>query len=185
MTLPHPFQTLLPKHAVILRHRALKLTANTHRAEDLVQSTLLKAWASRDSFCPETNISAWLFTILRNTYFSELRKYRLEVQDTDDHYARQQFVEPEHDHVLALKELKRAIVLLPPSQQRPLLLMSVYGYTQNETADACGCTLGTIKSRVSRGRAALTRMLLQNEDLVHELDWLGDIPSRTDLVSAL
>lgn len=159
MTIPHPFNTLLPKQAVPLRRRALKLTSNSHLAEDLVQATLLKAWASRNSFCPDTNLRAWLFTILRNTFFSELRKYRLEVRDIDDHHAQSQFVEPVQDHVLALKELNQAISLLPHDQQRPLVLMGVYGYSQLEVADACGCTLGTIKSRVSRGRAALARML--------------------------
>jgi len=166
MTERHPFHTLLPQHALSLRCRALRLTANEHRAEDLVQATLLKAWASRDSFQPETNLRAWLFTILRNTFFSDLRKFRREVEDVDDAYAMALFEEPRQDHALALKELIAAIASLPHAQRRPLVLMGVYGFSQLEVADACGCTVGTVKSRVSRGRATLSRVMAPDEVMV-------------------
>ena len=156
MTQPHPFHTLLPAQAPALRGRALRLTSNAHRADDLVQSTLLKAWASRDSYRPETNLRAWLFTILRNTFFSDLRKYRREVQDVDSESARALSVEPNQEHALALKQLVGEVALLPYVQRRPLVLMSVLGFSQLEVADACGCTIGTIKSRVSRARSTLT-----------------------------
>ena len=155
----HPFHTLLPHHAPVLRRRALTLTSNEHRAEDLVQTTLMKAWASRDSFCEGTNLRAWLFTILRNTFLSELRKYRLEVEDVDGVNASAMFEEPGQDHALALKELIAAIAQLPYVQRRPLVMMGAYGFSQLEAADACGCTIGTIKSRVSRGRATLDRFI--------------------------
>lgn len=163
MTIRHPFNDLLPRQAVPLRRRALKLTGNEHRAEDLVQATFLKAWASRDSFKPETNLTAWLFTILRNTFYSELRKYRREVEDVDGGYARALSEEPRQDHALALNELIDAIALLPRAQRRPLVLMGAYGFSQLEAADACGCTLGTIKSRVGRGRATLARIMDDSE----------------------
>ncbi len=154
----HPFHVLLPQQSPSLRRRALKLTANEHRADDLVQATLLKAWASRDRFAHDTNLRAWLFTILRNTFFSELRKHRREVQDVDGAHAEALFEEPSQLHALALKELVTAIAALPADQSRPLLLMGVYGFSQLEAADACGCTVGTIKSRVSRSRATIHRM---------------------------
>ncbi|WP_296479520.1 sigma-70 family RNA polymerase sigma factor [Roseinatronobacter sp.] len=160
----HPFHVLLPEQAHSLRLRALKLTANKHRAEDLVQTTLLKAWAKRDSFKPGTNLRAWLFTILRNTFCSDLRKFRREVEDVDGVYARAQFEEPRQHHVLALKELISVVATLPNTQRLPLVLMGAYGFSQNEAAVACGCTVGTIKSRVSRGRAALSRILAEEED---------------------
>jgi len=159
MTDRHPFNTLLPQHMAPLRRRALKLTGNEHRAEDLVQATLLKAWSCRDSYTPETNLRAWLFTILRNTFLSDLRKFRREVEDVDGAHALAQFEEPRQDHVLALKELIAAIALLPYAQRRPIVLMGAYGLSQLEVADACSCTVGTIKSRVSRGRATLSRTL--------------------------
>lgn len=156
----HPFHVLLPQHSRSLRHRALKLTSNHHRAEDLVQGTLLKAWANRASYRPDTRLRAWLFTILHNTFISDLRKYRREVEDVDGAMAAALFEEPRQDHVLALKELVLAIALLPDIQRRPILLMGAYGYSQLEAADACGCTVGTIKSRVSRGRTSLDRVLV-------------------------
>lgn len=164
MTDHHPFHKLLPDQTVSLRRRALKLTTNAHWADDLVQATLLKAWISRDRFQPGTNLRAWLFTILRNTFFSDLRKYRHEVQDVNGDCAQALAVEARQDHFLALKELIGVIGQLPPSQRRPLILMGAYGLSQLETADACGCTIGTIKSRVSRGRAALTRFI--DEDAI-------------------
>ena len=159
MMLQHPFHALLPPQALYLRRRALRLTANEHRAEDLAQDTLLKAWANRDSYKPETNLRAWLFTILRNTFFSELRKRRREVEDIDEVKAQALAEEPRQEHALALKELIAASAQLPDVQRHVLFLMGAYGYSQEETADACGCTVGTVKSRVSRGRTALSRLL--------------------------
>jgi RNA polymerase sigma-70 factor, ECF subfamily len=155
----HPFHNLLPQHSLPLRRRALKLTGNAHRADDLVQTTFLKAWVSRDSFNPDTNLRAWLFTILRNTFLSELRKYRCEVEDVDGGYARALSEEARQDHVLSLNELLSAIARLPDLQRQPLMMMGAYGFSQRETADACGCNVGTIKSRVSRGRATLERII--------------------------
>ena len=159
----HPFQRLLPQHTELLRRRALKLTGNAHRAEDLVQDTLLKAWAARDSFLPNTRLGSWLFTILRNTFFSDLRKSRREVEDVDDARARALSEEPPQEHALALKELFSAIALLPCDQRRALVLMGAYGCSQLEVARVCGCTIGTIKSRVSRARATLGQVIARDE----------------------
>ncbi|MCC5987129.1 MAG: sigma-70 family RNA polymerase sigma factor [Pararhodobacter sp.] len=160
----HPFHELLPQQRPALRRRALKLTANEHRAEDLVQTTFLKAWANRASFDPDSHLLAWLFTILRNTFFSELRKYRREIEDVNGAMANTLSEEPRQDHVLALNELISAIALLPVIQRQPLVLMGAYGFSQVEAADACGCTVGTIKSRVSRGRATLDRTFRHDEE---------------------
>jgi len=155
----HAFDLLLPLQETALRRRALKLSANPHRAEDLVQATLLKAWANRDSFQPGSNLRAWLFTILRNTFFSELRKYRWEVEDVDDAAARGLSEPARQEDAIALQELLSALALLPAAQRRPILLTGAFGYSQLEASDACGCTVGTIKSRVSRGRQVLGRIL--------------------------
>ena len=159
MNRQHPFHVLLPQHSRSLGRRALQLTRNEHRAQDLVQETLLKAWAARDSYRPETNLGAWLFTIMRNAHFSDWRKLRREVQDVDGAHARMLSEEPTQDHVIALRELIAAISRLPQAQQRPVMLMGAYGFTLLEAADACGCAVGTIKSRVSRGRATLQHVL--------------------------
>jgi RNA polymerase sigma-70 factor, ECF subfamily len=159
MSLHHPFHALLPQQLSHLRRRAHSLSPNHHRAEDLVQATLLKAWTNRDSFTPGTNLRAWLFTILRNTFLSELRKMRREIEDVDGALAQRLYEEPNQDHALALKELFGAIALLPKPQGRALVLTGVYGFSQLEAANTCSCTVGTIKSRVSRGRAALNLIL--------------------------
>lgn len=159
----HPFHVLLPQQTQALRRRALKLTSNEHRAEDLVQDTFLKAWAYRDSYRPDTQMRAWLFTILRNTFISDLRKSRREVEDVDDAMAATLLEEPRQDHALALNELISALALLPETQRRALVLMGAYGFSQLEVADACGCTIGTIKSRVSRSRATLNQIMAHDE----------------------
>lgn len=155
----HAFHVLLPQQSLPLYRHALRLTSNPHRADDLVQETLLKAWAKRDSFQPDSHLRAWLFTILRNTFFSDLRKYRREVEDADGAYADALSEEPRQDHAIAMTELIQAIAKLPDVQRKPLVMMGVFGYSQLETAIACGCTTGTVKSRVSRGRNVLSQAL--------------------------
>lgn len=159
----HPFHDLLPHQFTSLRRRALSLTSNEHRAHDLVQTTLLKAWTSRASYTPETNLRAWLFTIMRNTFFSELRKVRFEVEDVDGVWAHALADPPRQEDALALKELIAAIAELPRAQRQPLVLMGAYGFSQLEAAAACGCTVGTVKSRVSRSRATLNHALAYND----------------------
>ncbi|MDG3042793.1 sigma-70 family RNA polymerase sigma factor [Roseicyclus marinus] len=159
----HAFHGLLPPEIEPLRRHALRLTSNEHRAQDLVQATLLKAWTNRTSYQPGTNLSAWLFTIMRNTFFSDLRKLRHEVEDVDGLYAQALAEAPCQVDVIALKELIAAIGRLPCAQRQPLVLMGAYGFSQLEAADACGCTIGTIKSRVSRSRAALSVILAHDE----------------------
>ena len=159
----HPFNVLLPQQAQILRRRALRLTFNEQRAEDLVQDTFLKAWENRDSYRPDTQLRAWLFTILRNTFFSDWRKRRREVEDVDGVGALALYEEPRQEHVLALKMLMSEIELLPDAQREPLVLMGIFGFSQLEAAHACGCTVGTIKSRVSRSRATLNRIMEPDE----------------------
>ncbi len=161
----HPFHDLLPLQALALHRRAMQMTSNRHHAEDLVQETLQKAWANRDRFQPDSNLRAWLFTILRNTFFSNLRKVRHEVEDVDGRFAASMAEEPRQDHDVALKELIAAIALLPDVQRGPIVMIGAYGYSQLEAADAHGCTVGTIKSRVSRGRASLDRMLGHSDGL--------------------
>lgn len=127
MAQPHAFHTLLPPQEQALRRRALKLTANPHRAEDLVQATFLKAWVNRDKYKADTQLRAWLFTILRNTFFSDLRKTRREVEDVDGCLTASLSEQPRQLDAIALKELISAIASLPETQRKPLLLMGVLG----------------------------------------------------------
>lgn len=94
-------------HLPALRGFALSLTRNGTAADDLVQETILRAWASFDRFTEGTNLRAWLFTILRNCFYSDLRKHRREVQDSDGIFAERLSQKPNHDSALAMRDFQR------------------------------------------------------------------------------
>jgi RNA polymerase sigma-70 factor (ECF subfamily) len=142
-----------------LRAFAISLCGNVDRADDLVQETLLRALANIDSFQPGTNMSAWLFTILRNHFRSEYRKRRREVEDSDGHYAETLKTQPEQYGQVEYREFREALAQLPQDQREALVLVGASGFSYEEAANICGCAVGTIKSRVGRARAALTTMI--------------------------
>jgi RNA polymerase sigma-70 factor, ECF subfamily len=142
-----------------LRAFAVSLTGDPHLASDLVQETLLKAWANREKFEPGTNLRAWLFTILRNTYFSDFRKRRREVQDVDGEKAAQLATPPTQHGYLDLEDFRRALALLSEDHREALLLVGAEGFTYEEAAEICGCAIGTVKSRVNRARVKLADLL--------------------------
>jgi len=142
-----------------LRAFALSLCGNVDRADDLVQEALLRAWANLDSFEPGTNMSAWLFTILRNLFRSEYRKRRREVEDADGFYAESLTSLPNQTSHLEVDEFRRALELLPTDQRESLILVGASGFSYEEAAQICGCAVGTIKSRVNRARSRLGNIL--------------------------
>lgn len=142
-----------------LRAFAISLTGDHHRANDLVQDTLLKAWANRDKFEVGTNLKAWLFTILRNTYFSDIRKRRRESQDVDGQAAAQLVSLPEQNGHVDLSDFRKALTFLSPDQREALLLVGAEGYSYEEAATISGCAVGTVKSRVNRARAHLAELM--------------------------
>jgi RNA polymerase sigma-70 factor (ECF subfamily) len=142
-----------------LRAFAISLCGNVDRADDLVQETLLRALANIDSFEPGTNMSAWLFTILRNHFRSEYRKRRREVEDGDGSYAESLKSHPEQHGRVEFEEFRAALAKLPPDQREALILVGASGFSYEEAAEICECAVGTIKSRVSRARARLAELL--------------------------
>ena len=100
-----------------LRAFAVSLCGNPERADDLVQETLLKAWSHIDSFQVGTNLRAWLFTILRNTYFSEIRRRRREVEDAGGKKAESLSVAPAQQGHLDMQDFRKALDMLPPDQR--------------------------------------------------------------------
>jgi RNA polymerase sigma-70 factor (ECF subfamily) len=158
-SIAHPFDRQLAIETPDLRRHAMRLTRDWHRAQDLVQETLTKAWANRERYTPGTNLSAWLHTILRNTFISDVRKRRREVEDADGHLTARLSQPPPQDHAVALAELLTAMTALPVSQRLALTLVGATGFTQEEAADHLGCAIGTVKSRVSRARASLGALL--------------------------
>ena len=142
-----------------LRAFAISLCGNVDRADDLVQETLLRALANIHSFQPGTNMSAWLFTILRNHFRSEYRKRRREVEDTDGSYAESLKSHPEQPGRVELSEFRTALQKLPADQREALILVGASGFSYEEAANICGCAVGTIKSRVNRARTRLADLL--------------------------
>src|SRR5947208_1337270 len=142
-----------------LRAFAISLSGSVDRADDLVQETLLRALSNISSFQPGTNMSAWLFTILRNLFRSEYRKRRREVEDADGSYAATLTSQPEHHSRIEYAELRGALGKLPDDQREALILVGASGFSYEEAATICGCAVGTIKSRVNRARSKLAAML--------------------------
>jgi RNA polymerase sigma-70 factor, ECF subfamily len=142
-----------------LRAFALHLTRDPVRSDDLVQSTLLRAWTNLDHFQHGTNLEAWLFTILRNCVYSEHRKRRREIEDPEGGFARRLMVQPDQDSKLMLADLHEALAYLSPEQRKALLLVVEQGETYEDAAAQCGVAVGTLKSRVNRARTQLAAML--------------------------
>jgi RNA polymerase sigma-70 factor (ECF subfamily) len=142
-----------------LRAFALSLTGNSTRADDLVQDTVLRAWSKHNSFQSGTNLNAWLFTILRNSFFSEHRKRAREVEDSDGAYAAQLKTVPDQMDNLHVQDLRTALERLVPEQREALLLVGAEGLSYEETAAICGTAVGTIKSRVNRARTRLAELM--------------------------
>lgn len=142
-----------------LRAFAISLCGNVDRADDLVQETMLRALANIHSFQPGTNMSAWLFTILRNHFRSEYRKRRREVEDTDGSYAESLKSHPEQLGRVEFSEFREALAKLPADQREALILVGASGFSYEEAANICGCAVGTIKSRVNRARTRLAELM--------------------------
>lgn len=146
-----------------LRAFAISLAGKLDRADDLVQETLLKAWANRDSFTPGTNLRAWLFTILRNEFYTYFRKRKREVEDADGAIAATVGVHPEQEGHLDMADMQTALAKLPVDQREALLLVSASDMSYEEAAEICGVAVGTIKSRVNRARKKLNEHLGLNQ----------------------
>jgi RNA polymerase sigma-70 factor (ECF subfamily) len=159
MTLAPSLKEAMLSAVPSLRAFAISLSGNIDRADDLVQETLLRAIANIDSFQPGTNMSAWMFTILRNLFRSEYRKRRREVEDTDGSYAESLKSHPEQASRLEFQEFRTALSKLPPDQREALILVGASGFSYEEAANICGCAVGTIKSRVNRARTRLADLL--------------------------
>ncbi len=142
-----------------LRAFALSLASHADYADDLVQETLMKAWNHQDSFQQGTNIKAWLFTILRNEYFSQLRKRKREVEDADGDYAAGMLTPGGQDAQLDMADLRLALQQLPADQREAVVLVGASGFSYQEVAEICRVPVGTVKSRVNRARNKLALLL--------------------------
>lgn len=142
-----------------LRAFARSLTGNPSTADDMVQDTIVKAWTNIDKFKPGTNMRAWLFTILRNTFYSAHRRRRREVSDPDGIFAGSLCQKPDHDGRLNLADFRKAFAQLRDDQREVLILLGAEGFSYDEAAEMCGVPVGTVKSRANRARARLAVLM--------------------------
>ena len=159
MSHPDAIGSMLIHEIPQLRLRANRLCQSDNRAEDLVQDTLLKAWANRGKFRQECKLRPWLFTILRNTFFDSYRLHRREVLDIGDVFAAHVAVPAAQEHAIALQEVVSLIATLSLQQSKALLMVGAAGYSYEEAAAASACSAGTIKTRVRRARATLAAIV--------------------------
>ena len=152
------------EHLPAMRAFAISLTRNGAIADDMVQDTLVKAWTNIEKFEVGTNMRAWLFTILRNTYYSSRRKAKREVADVDGIFTENLAEKPAHDGHMQMTDFRRALAQLKDEQREALLLVGASGFSYEEAADMCGVAVGTIKSRTNRARARLAELMGHNQN---------------------
>lgn len=149
-----------------LRAFALSLAVNPTQADDLVQETLVKAWANQHRFEPGSNLKGWLCTIMRNQFYTECRKRKREVEDADGALAARMTAAAAQEHGSDLRTVWDHLGKLPPLQREALMLVGAQGMTYKDAAIAMGCQVGTAKSRVSRARTFLAASLGMREEPV-------------------
>jgi RNA polymerase sigma-70 factor, ECF subfamily len=167
--------TLLPT----LRAFAIHLSRSRDLADDLVQETVTRAWTKQASFELATNLRAWLFTILRNEFYSQMRKRGREVEDRDGAFAASVAVPPSQEAAMDLADVGRALGGLPGSLREAIILVGASGLSYEEAARICKCAVGTIKSRVSRARARLRAVLEVIGDCDPAVDTASNIVHRS------
>jgi RNA polymerase sigma-70 factor, ECF subfamily len=157
------FKDELMKCVPALRAFARSLCGSSDLADDLAQEALTKAWAARNTLRPDTYFKTWMFTILRNHYFSYCRKARRVVAWDPDVAQKILVTGEEQSGNIALAELNRAMQRLPVEQREAIILVGAGGFSYEEAAQVAGCAVGTIKSRVARARIALKQLMETGE----------------------
>lgn len=142
-----------------LRAFGRSLSGNPDLADDLVQDTLLKAWSARDRFVAGTSMKAWTFVILRNTYFSNMRRKKFTASYDETVAERVLSAPAPQQDPLHLADLQRALMEISDDQREAVILVGAGGYSYEEAAEIADCAIGTMKSRVSRARQTLEGIL--------------------------
>lgn len=148
-----------------LRSFARSLCRQRDMADDLVQETMVRAWSSRHTFMPGSNFRPWLFTILRNQFYNVMRKRNRLVSWEPEAAERLLVQEPEQEARIHVADIEEALKRLPHNQREMLLLIAGAGLSYEEAAEVADCKLGTVKSRINRGRAAMRAIIEDGEAL--------------------
>lgn len=142
-----------------LRAFARGLCGNRELADDMAQDAMMRAWAARSSYTPGTNFRAWIFMILRNNYYTTLRKNSRMVSWDPEVAERVLVAGPTQHSGIDVADVAAALQKLPSEQREVLMLIGANGMSYEEAADVMGCAIGTIKSRLARGRVALSNLV--------------------------
>lgn len=171
------FTTEAPQYAQQLFATAMRMTRNRADAEDLVQDTYLKAWRAYDSYEEGTNLRAWLFRIMTNTFINKYNAAQRRPTETDLDDVEELFLyrrlgsfdqnkmsASAEDQMMELftdDEVRNAIEELPETFRLPLILADVDGFAYKEIADMLGVPIGTVMSRLHRGRKQMQKLLYE------------------------
>lgn len=142
-----------------LRAFARALCGNRELADDMAQDAMVRAWAARNSYQPDTNFRAWMFKILRNNYYTAFRKNARTTSWDPEVAERLLVVGASQEMAIHVADVAAALGKLPAEQREVLMMVATGGLSYEEAADTIGCAIGTVKSRVARGRAALARLI--------------------------
>ena len=150
----HPFPVI--EHLAALSRYARSLTRDAPDAEDLVHDALVRAYDRRHSFRPDGDLRRWLFAVLHNTFIDGARRRRVEQSRLDAAAAgAPQSSEPDQEHAAEVARVRGAFASLPADQRAVLHLVVSEGLSYQEAAQVLDLPIGTVMSRLARGRAAL------------------------------
>ena len=159
------FARLLEAQIPRLRRYARALTRDVSRADDLVQSCLTRAIAKQHLWQPGSDLRAWLFTILHNQHVNDVRRSVREGIAVELGEVHQQTVQSNAIPTLELRDLERAMGRLAAEQREVILLIGLEGMAYDEVASVLNVPVGTVRSRLSRGRDQLRRLMGMEEKL--------------------
>jgi RNA polymerase sigma-70 factor, ECF subfamily len=142
-----------------LRAFSRGLCGNRDMADDLAQDTMMRAWAARESYTQGSNFRAWMFMIMRNQFYTTIRKNARMTSLDPEVAERVLVVAPAQQNGINVADVAKALQQLPAEQREVLLLIGANGMSYEEAAEVIGCAMGTVKSRLARGRTALTRLI--------------------------
>jgi RNA polymerase sigma-70 factor (ECF subfamily) len=159
-----------------LRGFARGLCGNRELADDMAQDAMMRAWAAQASFTPGTNFRAWIFMILRNQFYTTIRRNSRMVSWDPEVAERVLIAQAAQHDGLNLQDVQDALQKLPLEQREVLILIGANGLSYEEAAEVMGCAIGTIKSRLARGRKALSILINGTEQYNAELDGTVEKP---------
>ncbi|MEO1987170.1 MAG: sigma-70 family RNA polymerase sigma factor [Martelella sp.] len=142
-----------------LRAFARTFCSDPNDADDLVQETIVKGIANLDKFKPGTRLKSWLFTIMRNTFYTQIKLRNREAPGGEDCVSGLQQCEATQDWSASGQDILDALSRLPKQYSEIFVLVLVLGESYADAADICGCAIGTVKSRVNRARQMILEEL--------------------------